>query len=147
MSGEQNQTESGETDSAYSWNLGALESIVNNTPQSCYNETISFLQSNSELCFHQLSLVPSLSPVMPSGAVYLMESPHYTKVQELKYLDLVISEALCLYPPGFSFTSGFQVHSDQPVWHQQPFHKEGNQSIKTVSSLLPPTDMKEVHHF
>ncbi|XP_037111354.1 thromboxane-A synthase [Syngnathus acus] len=32
------------------------------------------------------------------------ESPDYTNVQELKYLDMVVCEALRLYPPGFRFT-------------------------------------------
>uniref|UniRef100_A0A671YJX6 Thromboxane-A synthase n=1 Tax=Sparus aurata TaxID=8175 RepID=A0A671YJX6_SPAAU len=31
------------------------------------------------------------------------ESPDYANVQELKYIDMVISEALRLYPPGFRF--------------------------------------------
>ncbi|XP_061677953.1 thromboxane-A synthase isoform X2 [Syngnathoides biaculeatus] len=32
------------------------------------------------------------------------ESPDYTNVQELKYLDMVVCEALRLFPPGFRFS-------------------------------------------
>lgn len=31
-------------------------------------------QSNSDICFNELSIVPGLNPVMPSGAMYLMVS-------------------------------------------------------------------------
>uniref|UniRef100_A0A8C9T7N8 Tyrosine aminotransferase n=1 Tax=Scleropages formosus TaxID=113540 RepID=A0A8C9T7N8_SCLFO len=51
---------------------GALEAILNSTPQEFYQDTIGFLKSNSEICFSALSSIPGLNPVRPSGAMYLM---------------------------------------------------------------------------
>lgn len=81
---------------------GALEGIFNNTPQSFYDNTISLLkvrelwccdqvaalfllhrvhlfffffsQTNAEICYSGLSIVPGLRPVRTSGAMYLMVS-------------------------------------------------------------------------
>lgn len=40
-----------------------------------HHTSVFFLpQSNSEICFNELSTVPGLNPVMPSGAMYLMVS-------------------------------------------------------------------------
>ncbi|XP_033824482.1 thromboxane-A synthase [Periophthalmus magnuspinnatus] len=39
------------------------------------------------------------------------ESPDYTNVQELKYLDMVISESLRMYPPGFRFARDIEHDS------------------------------------
>ncbi|XP_047453039.1 thromboxane-A synthase [Mugil cephalus] len=41
------------------------------------------------------------------------DTPNYSNVQELKYLDMVISEALRLYPPGFRFAR--EVYHDCEV--------------------------------
>lgn len=37
-----------------------------------------FFQSNSEICYNELSTVAGLNPVMPSGAMYLMVSSQHS---------------------------------------------------------------------
>lgn len=43
-------------------------------------------QSNSEICYNELSTVAGLNPVMPSGAMYLMVSSQHVLQAYFEYL-------------------------------------------------------------
>ncbi|XP_067358377.1 tyrosine aminotransferase isoform X1 [Channa argus] len=94
---------------------GALESILNNTPQSFYNNTISFLKSNSEICFNELSIVPGLNPVMPSGAMYLMvgiEMNHFPDFEnDVDFTERLVTEqsVFCLPASAFEYPNYFRI--------------------------------------
>uniref|UniRef100_A0A8C8CHU0 Tyrosine aminotransferase n=1 Tax=Oncorhynchus tshawytscha TaxID=74940 RepID=A0A8C8CHU0_ONCTS len=64
---------------------GAIESILNDTPQEFYYRTLSFLKSNSEICFSELSTVPGLTLVLPAGAMYLMVSLTRSELLAFEY--------------------------------------------------------------
>lgn len=94
---------------------GALESILNDTPQSFYCNTLSFLKSNSEICFNELSTVPGLNPVMPSGAMYLMVGIDVVHFPEFKndvdFTERLVTEqsVFCLPASAFEYPNFFRV--------------------------------------
>ncbi|TMS05441.1 Tyrosine aminotransferase [Larimichthys crocea] len=94
---------------------GALESILNNTPQSFYNKTISFLKSNSEICFNELSTIPGLNPVMPSGAMYLMvgiDIDHFPDYKnDVDFTESLVTEqsVFCLPASAFEYPNFFRI--------------------------------------
>ncbi|MEQ2243846.1 hypothetical protein ILYODFUR_011026 [Ilyodon furcidens] len=94
---------------------GALESILNNTPQGFYSNTISFLKSNSEICFNELSSVPGLNPVMPSGAMYLMvgiEMDHFPDFKnDVDFTERLVTEqsVFCLPASAFEYPNFFRI--------------------------------------
>ncbi|XP_056908354.1 tyrosine aminotransferase isoform X2 [Takifugu flavidus] len=94
---------------------GALESILNNTPQSFYNNTIGFLKSNSEICFNELSTVPGLNPIMPSGAMYLMvgiEMDHFPDFKgDVDFTEHLVTEqsVFCLPASAFEYPNFFRI--------------------------------------
>ncbi|KAL1124252.1 hypothetical protein AAG570_002022 [Ranatra chinensis] len=51
---------------------GAIPKILQNTPQSFYEETILLLQKHAQIMYSLLSKVDGLHPVMPQGAMYMM---------------------------------------------------------------------------
>uniref|UniRef100_A0A8C5FZ78 Tyrosine aminotransferase n=1 Tax=Gouania willdenowi TaxID=441366 RepID=A0A8C5FZ78_GOUWI len=94
---------------------GALESILNDTPQSFYSSTISFLKSNSEICFNKLCTVPGLNPVMPSGAMYLMvgiEMDHFPEFKnDVDFTERMVTEqsVFCLPASAFEYPNFFRI--------------------------------------
>ncbi|XP_019216435.1 tyrosine aminotransferase isoform X2 [Oreochromis niloticus] len=94
---------------------GALERILNNTPQSFYNNTIGFLKSNSEICFSELSSVPGLNPVMPSGAMYIMvgiDMDHFPDFKnDVDFTEQLVTEqsVFCLPASAFEYPNFFRI--------------------------------------
>ncbi|KAL0968220.1 hypothetical protein UPYG_G00263970 [Umbra pygmaea] len=94
---------------------GAIESILNDTPQHFYQRTIHFLKSNSEICFSELSTVPGLTPVMPSGAMYLMvgiEMEHFPEFQDdVQFTERLVTEqsVFCLPATAFEYPNYFRI--------------------------------------
>ncbi|XP_034031568.1 tyrosine aminotransferase [Thalassophryne amazonica] len=94
---------------------GALESILKNTPKSFYDKTISFIRSNSEICFSELSTVPGLKPVMPSGAMYLMvgiDMDHFPSFKDdVDFTERLVTEqsVFCLPASAFEYPNFFRI--------------------------------------
>ncbi|XP_077424699.1 tyrosine aminotransferase [Vanacampus margaritifer] len=94
---------------------GALEGIFNNTRQDFYSDTINFLKSNAEICFNELSTVPGLTPVMPSGAMYLMVGididcfPDFQS--DVDFTEWMVTEqsVFCLPATAFEYPNFFRI--------------------------------------
>ncbi|KAM9375493.1 tyrosine aminotransferase [Pholidichthys leucotaenia] len=94
---------------------GALESILNATPQSFFDNTVGFLKSNSEICFKELSTVPGLNPIMPSGAMYLMVGISMHNFPDFKndvdFTERLVMEqsVFCLPASAFEYPNFFRI--------------------------------------
>ncbi|XP_057692145.1 tyrosine aminotransferase [Corythoichthys intestinalis] len=94
---------------------GALEEIFNNTHQRFYDHTIDFLKSNAEICFNELSTVPGLKPIMPSGAMYLMvgidmdDFPDFQN--DVDFTERLVTEqsVFCLPATAFEYPNFFRI--------------------------------------
>ncbi|CAL8374387.1 unnamed protein product [Arctogadus glacialis] len=94
---------------------GALESILQNTPQHFYDSTTSFLKANAEICFKELSTVPGLTPIMPSGAMYIMvgiDIDHFPGMKnDVEFTELLVTEqsVFCLPTTAFDYPNFFRI--------------------------------------
>ncbi|NXU88080.1 ATTY aminotransferase, partial [Xiphorhynchus elegans] len=94
---------------------GALERILRRTPPEFYQNTLSILKSNADLCYAALSAIPGLQPVRPAGAMYLMvgiEMEHFPEFEnDVEFTERLISEqsVFCLPATCFEYPNFFRV--------------------------------------
>ncbi|NXC25277.1 ATTY aminotransferase, partial [Campylorhamphus procurvoides] len=94
---------------------GALERILHRTPPEFYQNTLSILKSNADLCYAALSAIPGLQPVRPAGAMYLMvgiEMEHFPEFEnDVEFTERLISEqsVFCLPATCFEYPNFFRV--------------------------------------
>ncbi|XP_061628562.1 tyrosine aminotransferase [Phyllopteryx taeniolatus] len=94
---------------------GALEGILNNTRQGFYDDTIHFIKSNADICFNELSTVPGLNPIMPSGAMYLMigiDIDSFPDFQnDVDFTERLVTEqsVFCLPATAFEYPNFFRI--------------------------------------
>lgn len=93
----------------------ALPSILANTPESFYRETLEYIENNANVFYQHLSQVPGLKPVMPQGAMYMMVGLDMKHFPEFKS-DVDLTERLvteqsvfCLPAACFQYPNYFRV--------------------------------------
>lgn len=86
---------------------GALPAILKNTPQKFYDELVETLQNHANIAYQMLKEVPGLTPIMPSGAMYMMVGiktenfPEYP--DDLSFVQDLVKEQSVFCLPGKCF--------------------------------------------
>lgn len=93
----------------------AVPDILSKTPQSFYDDTIKFIESNATLFYKKISAIPGLKPVMPQGAMYMMigiEMKHYPEYRnDVEFTESLVTEqsVFCLPAKCFDYPNYFRV--------------------------------------
>ncbi|CAL1544859.1 unnamed protein product [Lymnaea stagnalis] len=93
----------------------ALPEILKNTPQSFFDDTLKYLQTNADLFYQNLSDIPGLHPVMPQGAMYMMvgiDMKHFPEFKsDVDFTQKMITEqsVFCLPASCFQYPNFFRV--------------------------------------
>jgi tyrosine aminotransferase len=86
---------------------GALASILKNSPQAFFEETVDLIKDNVDYTFKALLEVPGLKPVKPSGAMYMMVGIDMHcfpgMKNDLEFVERMVSEESVFCLPGQCF--------------------------------------------
>lgn len=80
---------------------GALPDILKNTPQKFYDELVETLQNHANIAYQMLKEIPGLTPIMPSGAMYMMvgfDAKSFPELDdELDFVQSLVREQVCFH--------------------------------------------------
>ncbi|XP_065913498.1 tyrosine aminotransferase-like isoform X2 [Dysidea avara] len=90
----------------------ALPKILDTVPKSYYENTMSLVEANANIAYGELSVVGGLTPVMPSGALYMMVGVELSKFPHInttvEFMEKLMAEESvfilcgeCFLSPGF----------------------------------------------
>ncbi|KAJ8729335.1 hypothetical protein PYW08_000916 [Mythimna loreyi] len=85
----------------------ALPRILKETPQSFFDDTMRFIESQAKIAYTELLKAPGLRPIMPQGSMYMMIEIKTTMFpefdNELEFISLLCNEQSVLCIPGKCF--------------------------------------------
>ncbi|XP_035446504.1 tyrosine aminotransferase [Spodoptera frugiperda] len=85
----------------------ALPRILKETPQSFFDDTMRFIESQAHLAYQELQKSPALRPIMPQGSMYMMiqiKMSLFPKFEnELQFISQLCNEQSVLCIPGKCF--------------------------------------------
>ena len=93
----------------------ALPSLLHETPQSFYDNTMRQLRDNALLSQEKLSTIPGLKVIVPQGAMYIMVGIQLDKFKDIKndmeFTERLVAEESVLCLPGqcFKYPNFFRI--------------------------------------
>lgn len=86
---------------------GALPYILENTPQSYFDDVMNILSENAKIVYETLSKLPGIKPIKPSGAMYLMvrlDLEHFPGIEnDSEFVQRLIKEQSVFCLPATVF--------------------------------------------
>lgn len=86
---------------------GSIPAILTKTPAAFFEDTLAAVEKNAKLAYEILSKAPGLSPIMPSGAMYMMVGFDLDKFpkfsNDLELVEQMVSEQSVFCLPGKAF--------------------------------------------
>ncbi|RWS26003.1 Tyrosine aminotransferase-like protein [Leptotrombidium deliense] len=100
---------------------GAIPAILRNTPKTFFDSALRVIQENAAFVYNTFSRVPGLSPVKPTGAMYIMVGIDIqcfpTFKSDWQFIERLVGEesVFCLPGQAFNYPNYFRIVLTLPL--------------------------------